>query len=113
MGYTYATKLMRLHDCPIAINMKLVERFFVKLLHKINMEVQIVFNAIYDQVCDAQTHSFIIDKSIIVTLFVEIKSMYVGLIQNKVAYFHLLVQLEKNSTREIQNHGEEVPTGMK
>ena len=104
IAHTYAAKLMRFHDWPILINMDWVDRFLVRVLHKIDMEVQIAFNAIYDQVCHAQTAAFIINKNIIVTLYVKLDSMFLGIVRNKVANFHLLVQLENNSTREIQNN---------
>ena len=72
MGYVYADKLMRLHDRPITVNKERVKRFLVKLLHKIDIKVQIVFNAIFDQVCNVQTVAFIIDGSIMDTLLIKI-----------------------------------------
>mmetsp|Transcript_45753 Transcript_45753/g.49399 ORF Transcript_45753/g.49399 Transcript_45753/m.49399 type:complete len:176 (+) Transcript_45753:710-1237(+) len=109
MGYTDAAELMRFHDRPIAINMDWVDRFLVRVLHVIDCEVQITFNAIYDQVYHAQTAISIINKKIIVTLYAKLDGMFLGIVRNKVSNFHLPVKLENILTREIQNDGEEVP----
>ena len=112
LRYAYATKLMRTHAWLITINKEQLERFHVRLLYKIDIKVQIAFNAIYDQVCNAQTNNFIIDKSIFNTLNRKIKKTFIGLIQNKVADFHLPTQLKIISTRRIKSNRKEVPMIM-
>ena len=104
MGYTYTAELVRYHDWPITENTNSKDRFLVRVLHKINREIQIAFSSIYDQVCHARTIALIINKNIITTIYAEIKIMFRQIIQNKVADFHLPVQLENNSARGIKNN---------
>ena len=84
MGYKYAAKLMRLHTPPIAENMGrgCQDRFLVRVLHKVNQEMQIAFGSIYDQVCNAQEAAFIINPSIIATMYKELKKMFKQIVQN-------------------------------
>ena len=110
----YAAELICLHDCPIVVNMNWMDRFLVRVLHKTDMEVQIAFQSIYDQVCQAETTAFIINKDIIATLYAEIKIIFRQIVQNQVANFYLSVQLENNSTiREVQKNEEEILTDIK
>lgn len=113
MGYLYAAELMRYHDWPIEENMNRIDRFLVRVLHKINREVQLAFNAIYDQVYHVETSPFILSKKIIVVLYTEIKIIFRQIVCNQVSDFHLPIVLDNNSTREIRNDGEEIPTDTK
>ena len=113
MECTYAAELMRFHDRPIAENMNHKYRFLVRVLHKINREVQIAFSSIYDQMCHTQTAAIIINKNIIAILYAKIKVMFRQIVQDQVADFHLPIELDNNSTREIQNNREEILTNTK
>ena len=43
MGYTHALGLMSEQDQPIAENMERMDRFLVRVFHKIDREVQLAF----------------------------------------------------------------------
>mmetsp|Transcript_63892 Transcript_63892/g.71524 ORF Transcript_63892/g.71524 Transcript_63892/m.71524 type:complete len:180 (-) Transcript_63892:819-1358(-) len=70
IGYRYAAKLMKVRARSIADNMSWgsLDSFLVRILHKVNQEMQISFGAIYDQVCDAQEAAFVINPTIITTI---------------------------------------------
>lgn len=76
MGYKYAAELVHYHSRPILENMSRKDRFLVRVLHNIDKEIQIAFGSIYDQVCHAQTAAFIINPSIIATLYKELNIMF-------------------------------------
>ena len=47
MGYTHAAELIGQLDQPIEENMNRIKRFLVRVLHRIDREVQLAFHAIY------------------------------------------------------------------
>ena len=53
-----------------------IDRFLVRVLHKIDREVQLAFHAIYKQVYKAQIAAFSINRSIIVTLYTQIDTIF-------------------------------------
>ena len=76
MGYTHAAALMSEQDQPIAENMERIDRFLMRVLHKIDREVQLAFRAIYKHVSKAQTAAFSISGSIIATLYTETDTIF-------------------------------------
>ena len=72
-----------------------------------------MFCAIYKQVVRAQSLAFQIDKSIISTLCDQIDIMFKKIMRNQVSNFHLPVELENNSTREIIKDGDEIPVTLR
>ena len=109
IGYTQAATLMSKMDQEILENMDCIDQFLVQLLHKIDREVQLAFRAIYKQVVWAQSSALHIDKSIISTLCDQIDTIFNQILRNQVSDFHLPVELENNSTREILKDGDELP----
>ena len=85
IGYTLDAKRMADLDRQIVMNIQRTPRFLVCLLHMINSEVQLAFNAIYSQVIEAQETSFTIDKSIISSLCKEINTIFVKVKRGQVA----------------------------
>ena len=43
--------------------------------------------AIYDQVCDAQEAAFVIEPTIVTTMFVELKKMFEQIVRHQVSGF--------------------------
>jgi len=82
MGYKYAAELMHFHSRSIAENMSCKDRFLVRVFHKIDTGSQIAFGSIYDQVCHPQTAAFIINLSIIATLYKELDIMFKQIVRN-------------------------------
>ena len=79
----------------------------------IDREVQLAFRAIYKQVVRDQSSLFRIDASIISTLCEQIDIILKKIMRNQVSDFHLPVELENNSTREILKDGDEIPVTLK
>ena len=96
IGYKYAAELMKVRARSIADNMSQgsLDRFLVRILHKVNQEMQIAFGAIYDQVCDAQEATFFINPSIIATMFDELKKIFDQIVRHQVSDFLLPVSLD-------------------
>lgn len=90
-----------------------MDRFLVRVLHKIDKEVQLAFRAICKQVCKAQIAAFSIDGSIIATLYTKIDKAFNQIVRSQVSDFHLLVELENNPTRMILKDGEDIPFDSK
>ena len=84
--------------------------FLVKILHKINHEIQLAFMAIYNQVCYAQEASFVLDSTIITTMFEELDKMFNKIVQHQIANFLLPVSLDMAPDQETQDD-EQAPTG--
>ena len=53
--YSYAGELMGHHDWSIEENMNCIERFLIRVLHKINREIKLAFNAIITR-CTRHKH---------------------------------------------------------
>ena len=76
IGYLLASELIADMDRQIVVNIRHTNQFLVRLLHTIDSEVQLAFQAIYSQVVEVQSSSFQIDASIISTLCKEIKIIF-------------------------------------
>ena len=98
-------------DQQIVVNIKPTNWFLVWLLHTINSEVQLAFQAIYSQVVKAQSSS--LDTSIIATLYKEIKTIFKKVMRYQVADFNLPADLKNNSTREILKNEDKTETTLK
>ena len=79
----------------------------------IDREVQLAFRALYKQAVWAQPSLFQIDASIISTLCKQIDIIFKKIMRNQVSNFHLPVELENNSTRDILKDGDEFPVTLK
>ena len=84
--------------------------FLVKILHKINQEIQLAFTAIYNQVCDAQEAAFVIEPTIVTTMFVKLNKMFEKIVLHQVSDFLLPVLLDLAPEQETHND-EQAPRG--
>ena len=82
--------------------------FLVKLLHKINQEIQLAFMATYNQVCDAQEAAFILEPTIIYTMFEEMGKMFNQIVRNQISDFLLPASLD---TDDQETQEEQVSVG--
>ena len=113
IAYTQAATLMSKMDWAIVEIMERIDWFLVRLLHKIDREVQLAFHTIYKQVIQAQSSAFRINKSIIATIYDQIDTIFNQIMRNQVSDFHLPIELENNSTREILKDGDKLPVNPK
>ena len=113
INYKYAAKLMEVWARSIADNMNRpsLDEFLVKILHKVNQEIQLAIMAIYDQLCCAQDAAFVINPTIVTTMFVELKKIFDQIVRYQVSDFLLPVSLDTTPSQENQNDNEQAPTG--
>ena len=109
IGYKYAAELMIAWARSIADNMSRgsLDRFLVRILHKVNQEMQVAFWAIYVQVCDAQEAAFFINPSVIATIFYELRKMFDQIVRHQVSDFLFPVSLDTVSSQETKNDNEQ------